>query len=150
ALAISLERLFSSRGEIVFSSGGSRREDAAVMRLLDRILAGLFYVLFDAGILLDAVLYGAGSADRLGAGGSGSKRLGAWRPNDVVRNRVRRGNRYRSDPGQSMGASGSGRHFQGAHAASRNVYALARPHGRSDIGFLRLSQNSPGHGGDCV
>ena len=77
ALAVPVERLFSGRREAVIQAGGSRRADPPAGALLDRIPPGVLHLLHHAGVLLDALLSGAGAAARLGHGGR--RRLGAAR-----------------------------------------------------------------------
>ncbi len=50
-------------------AGGSRRPHAHARALLDRLRPGLLHVFHHAGVLFDAVLSGAGAADRLRHGG---------------------------------------------------------------------------------
>ena len=47
-----------------FRARGSRRAHAAAVPVLGRIPAGVLHVFLDAGILFDALLSGAGAADR--------------------------------------------------------------------------------------
>ncbi len=57
------------RRQAFLQTSRPRRTDAAAGAVLGGFCAGLFYILHDAGILLDAVLSGAGVAAGFGDGG---------------------------------------------------------------------------------
>ena len=66
---------FPAAAKLSFRPIDRAGQDPLAGALLDRLHAGLLHVFHHAGILFDAVLSGAGAADRLGHGGW--RRLGS-------------------------------------------------------------------------
>ncbi len=148
ALAVPLERVLSGGGAARLPAGGPRRADAPAGPVLDRFSAGVFQLFHDPGILLHALLPGAGAA--AGVGHGGRRRMGAARhARAVCGGRMRGGGRGGDFAGGAEPAV-SGRYFGRAGAASRRLHAVARPHGGSDPEFVRVSAHSAGAGGDGV
>ena len=67
ALAVSLERLLSGFDKARLSKARSRFTNAPFGGVLDVFYSVLLHVFHNSGILLDALLSGAGAPDRIGA-----------------------------------------------------------------------------------
>ncbi len=68
SLAVPVERLLSRRHEARFQTCRSRGKDALARIVLGRLHPRVFYFLHYSGVLLDAVLSGAGAAPGIGDG----------------------------------------------------------------------------------
>src|SRR5580704_6274057 len=69
AVAVSLERVFSGRGQAQFQAQRPGRKDAPARAVLDRLYSCVFHFFNHAGILFDALLSSAGFASGFGYGG---------------------------------------------------------------------------------
>src|SRR5689334_932611 len=150
AVAVSLERVPAGCRQAKLSSGGSSLAAALSVPVLGRISADVLHVFIHAGILFDAVLSGARAADRKRTDrqtrfildSRGSYRVGCSRDAGAG------GDRLYLVP--SVESAGAGRYFAGLDATSRCLHAIARAHGRSDHGVVRLPANASLAGGPRV
>ena len=137
---------FPAVAKLSFKPVGSRRADAPAGALLDRLHPGLLHFLDHAGILLDAVLSGAGAAAGLGHGRR--RRYGCG----GARACLRRSPACAALAGIAILFLGAACPAPGDISSAlaqhpERLHVVAGPHGRPDAGVVRLSALAAGHGG---
>ena len=147
-VAVPLERVLSGDRETIFQAGGPRGAGAAAGAVFYGIFAGIFHIFDHTGILLDALLPGAGAADWVGDGRG--RNLGAPRNTSAGG-----GGGVRGDCGGYDSIDGAARgdargHFERTRLSPEGVYAVARAYGRFDAGRLCVLAVSAGSRGGSV
>ncbi len=143
-----VERLFPSAVQVVLQADGPRRAHPLAGALLGRFHTCLFHLFHHAGVLLDAVLPGAGLllGSAMATGGAWIKRgtrvlavVSAWAALAVI-----------SHFAAGSQCARAGRYSKCAQPSSQRLHAVAGPHGRPDPAVVRLPTTSAGGGGGCI
>ena len=118
---------------------GPRGTNAPAGVVLDGLHSAVLHLLDHAGVLLDALLSGAGAAHRVGRGGG--RRVDSRRPAGDLGGRGAGGGGHRDSAVPGVEHAGAGRHFRGADAESGALHAVAGAHDRPHAAVLRVSED---------